>query len=160
LPALAFLLALSVLTAIVWWRVLHRNDAVSSPTTVATPTVTCAPGGHKVTFPKTSTVTVKILNGNGQAGLASSVEGQLKSRGFKSAGVGDAASLLTGVGELRYGPSGKQAAVLLGYYLPRTKLVPITRADATVDVVVGKGFTGLASQKTVQAAEAKASKPC
>ena len=30
LPALAFLLALSLLTALVWWRVLHRSDSAKA----------------------------------------------------------------------------------------------------------------------------------
>jgi hypothetical protein len=159
LPALAFLLALSVLTTIVWWRVLHRDDASSSIKTTVTPAPTCAAGGSRPTLPKPGAVTMKVLNGNGTTGLATSVESQLKSRGFVSAGHGDATTV-TGVAEIRFGAKGKSGATLLSYYLPGAKLVSITRADAAVDVVLGQAFKSVATPAAVKAAETKAAKPC
>ena len=38
LPALAFLLALSLLTALVWWRVIHRSDSAKAATQFQTDT--------------------------------------------------------------------------------------------------------------------------
>lgn len=157
LPALAFLLALTILTAVVWWRVLHRDHTSSASTPTPTPpTVSCTTGKAKIVLPKPAAVTVRVLNGNGTVGLAGSVESQLKSRGFRSSGVADAPATIATVGELHYGAAGRNGASLLTYYLPGMRLVPIARADATVDVVLGKKFTTLAAQKAVTAAVTKA----
>ncbi|CAN5556155.1 envelope integrity protein Cei [soil metagenome] len=159
LPALAFLLALTVLTAIVWWRVLHRNDAASSTVAKPVPQVTCSTKGKKLTLPRAQAVTVRVLNGNGATGLAASVATQLKSRGFVSSGTSDT-STLTGVAEIRFGKTGQSGATLLSFYLPGSKLVSISRPDATVDVALGKAFKSVASKAAVTAAIAKAQKPC
>ena len=85
LPALAFLLVLSVLTAIVWWRVLHRPDASSStapPSHSAAP-LTCAPG-KAVRLPPARSVLVVVLNGANRDQLATQVSTQLKARGFRT----------------------------------------------------------------------------
>jgi hypothetical protein len=63
---------------------------------------------------------------------------------------------VTGVGELRHGPRGNEAARLVRVYLPDAGDYPDTRADATVDVVVGPEFSTLASAEEVAAALAPA----
>ncbi|MDQ1721771.1 MAG: hypothetical protein QOI26_1505, partial [Pseudonocardiales bacterium] len=52
LPALAFLLALSILTGIVWWRVLHRAEPAGT-TSKPTPSQSarCTPGNRAVKLP-------------------------------------------------------------------------------------------------------------
>ena len=164
LPALAFLLALTVLTAIVWWRVLHRDTGASAthtPAAVARPTASSTCTAHKpVTLPKPAAVTVQVLNGNGQSGLAATVAGQLKSLGFANTSYGNAGSTIASVGELHYGAAGAQSGKLLSYYLPGFKLIPVSRAGASVDVVLGQAYKGLASPASVKAALAKAAKPC
>src|SRR5690242_9943957 len=124
LPALAFLLALTVLTAIVWWRVLHRPSGGSSPHAGATTVQpTCSPAGQKVTLPKPGAVTVTVLNGSNRYHLATEVTTLLKSRGFKTGTPNDAPSQLSGIGQIQYGKAGKNGATLLGYYLPGAALV-------------------------------------
>ena len=168
LPALGFLLALTILTAIVWWRVLHRTDAsasASAPVKV-TQAPTCTPSGARTTLPKAAAVTVKVRNGAQRDGLAGAVQTQLKARGFATAGIdtvtaqSELTTLSSEVAEIRFGPTGKAGATLLSYYLPGSKLVVISRPDASVDVVLGKAFTALASPQSVTAAEAKVKKPC
>jgi hypothetical protein len=167
-PALAFLLALTVLTAIVWWRVLHRDEtnATTTGTVKTTQAPTCTPQGAKIVLPKPSSVTVKVRNGAGRDGLAGSVLSQLKSRGFATStkdtitSQAELTTLATEVAEIRFGPSGKNAATLLSYYFTGSKLVPISRSDASVDVVLGKKFGNLAPQSKVAAAQAKVKKTC
>jgi hypothetical protein len=160
LPALAFLLALSVLTGIVWWRVLHRPEpAGTAKGPVAGPTASCTPGARAIRLPKAASVTVVVLNGSGRDLLATKVTSQLKSRGFK-VGTPDTASALTGVGEIQYGTAGRAGATLLGYHVPGAKLTPGTRADARITLVLGSGFRALAPADTVSRAVAAASKSC
>ncbi|HEX8304657.1 MAG TPA: LytR C-terminal domain-containing protein [Jatrophihabitans sp.] len=161
LPALAFLLALSVLTAIVWWRVLHRPEPAQTaePQTVA-PTASCTPGGAKaVRLPTPASVSVVVLNGAGRDLLATKVTSQLKGRGFKT-GTPGTTTALNGVGEIRYGAAGRAGATLLSYHLPGAKLTPSNRSDARVNLVLGAGFRALASADTASKAVAGASKPC
>jgi hypothetical protein len=160
LPALAFLLVLSVLTGIVWWRVLHRPEqsVTSKPPVVAGPTK-CTPGAKAVRLPTPASVTETVLNGAGRDLLATKVTSQLKSRGF-TVGTPGTTSALAGVGEIRFGTAGRAGATLLSYYLPGAKLATANRRDAKIDVVLGAGFRSLAAPETVSRAVAVASKPC
>ena len=60
LPALIALFALLLLTALVWWRVLHRADSTAALPNCPTPTPTAPP---TQTLPAPPTVTVQVLNG-------------------------------------------------------------------------------------------------
>lgn len=156
LPALAFLLALSLLTALVWWRVLHRSDtahATASPTcsTSATPTVSV--------LPATATVTVNVLNSTDKSGLAAQVTGFLATDGFKTGTPANdltARAPVTGIAEIRYGPAGAAAAKLLSYYVPGATLVPDARTDASVDLAVGAKYTAVLAATDVAKALASA----
>jgi hypothetical protein len=160
LPALVFLLVLSVLTAIVWWRVLHRNDSSSNASPVTVQPARCTPGAKGISVPPPVGVTVVVLNGAGRDQLATQVSTQLKARGFKTGTPSDAPSPLNGVAEIQFGKAGKAGATLLNFYLPGATMVTETRSDATVTLVLGAAYKSLASQPTVNAAVAKARKPC
>jgi len=160
LPALAFLLALSILTGIVWWRVLHRAEPTGSASNPSpSQSARCTPGSRAVKLPAPTSVTVTVLNGAGREQLAGTVSSQLKSRGFATGTPGNAPAL-TGVGEIRYGTAGRAGATLLSYYLPGAKLAAASRRDAKVEVVLGSGFKALASAATVTRAVAAAGKGC
>jgi len=160
LPALAFLLVLSVLAGVVWWRVLHRHDttALAKPPS-GRPSAICGRGGKAIALPAPRSVTIQVLNAADRTGLAAAVRDQLISRGFASAGVGNA-KLINGVGEIHYPARGAAAATLLSYYLPGAKLVRISRSDAQLDLVLGTGFRTLASPAAVNQSVARAGKPC
>jgi hypothetical protein len=158
LPALGFLLALTILTSIVWWRVLHRTDTTAVATPTPKPQQTSC--GVTAPLPGPKTVSVVVLNGAGRDGLATQVTDQLRSLGFATGKPDNSPSLVTGVAEIRYGTAGRGGATLLGYYLPGAKLVTASRPDARVDVVVGKAYSKLATPATVNKAIATAKKPC
>jgi hypothetical protein len=159
LPALAFLLVLSILTAIVWWRVLHRPDAASHAAVAPAPVATCVPKSKLIALPAAKAVHVTVYNGAAKYQLASDISTQLRSRGFVVGTPGDANPLTT-VGEIRYGSTGRAAAVLLGFYVPGARLVPLKRAGATLDLVLGSKFVALAPAATVAKAVAGAKKAC
>jgi len=160
LPALAFLLALSVLTGIVWWRVLHRPEPAGTPgTPVAGQTASCTPAASAIRLPKPASVRVVVLNGAGRDLLATRVTGQLKSRGF-TMGTPGTTSALTGIGEIRYGTTARAGATLLSYHLPGAKLTPTNRPDARINLVLGSGFRALAPADAVSRAVAAATKSC
>jgi hypothetical protein len=162
LPALVFLLVLSVLTAIVWWRVLHRPDASSStaspPPGSAAP-LTCTPGGKAVRLPAPNTVSVVVLNGANRNQLAAQVTAQLKARGFRT-GTPDNAPVLSGTAEIQFSTANRAGATLLSYYVPGARLVAGSATGSTITLVLGTGYKALAAQATVNQAVAKANKPC
>jgi hypothetical protein len=161
LPALAFLLALTVLTAIVWWRVLHRpNGTGSTATGPSSVQPSCSPAGKTLALPKPSTVTVTVLNGSNRYQLATQVTSQLKARGFKTGTPNDAPSQLSSIGQIQYGKAGKAGATLLGYYLPGAALVAQSRSDAAVTLVLGAAYHALATPAAVTKSLTSASKPC
>jgi LytR cell envelope-related transcriptional attenuator len=145
LPALAFLLALSLLTALVWWRVLHRSDSAKSSTT---PTCSASATPSVTVLPAAASVTVTVLNSTDKTGLAAQVTGFLVTDGFKTGTPANDASSrapVTGVAEIRYGPTGAAAAKLLTFYVAGATLVPDSRTDASVDLAVGAKYTAVAS---------------
>ncbi len=155
LPALAFLLGLSLLTALVWWRVIHRANVDQHPQAQPSCPTTAAP----TVLPQPGAVSVNILNGTATAptprnGLASSVSAALRADGFQIATVGnDNSGTIAGVGEIRYVGSGAAAAKLISFYLPGATLVPTSRTDLTsslVEVSVGLKFVRVATAAQVK----------
>ena len=106
LPALVFLLILALLTAIVWWRVIHR---VSSEASSAKSSTSCSPAPVTV-VPPPKTVTVHVLNATNRQGLAAGVRSKLAKAGFVVADIGNDDVPIAGVAEIRYGPAGRAAA--------------------------------------------------
>ncbi len=162
LPALVFLLVLSVLTAIVWWRVLHRPDASSSTASppATTAPLSCTPGGKAIRLPAPSSVLVVVLNGANRYQLATQVTGQLKARGFRTGTPNDAPSIISGTAEIQFSAAGRANATLLSYYVPGARLVAGSSAGSSVTLVLGTGFKTLAAQAAVDKAVANAKKPC
>jgi hypothetical protein len=153
---LAFLLALSLLTALVWWRVIHRSDAGK---TTAQPSCSTSAAPTVSVVPAPAAVTVTVLNSTDKTGLASQVTGFLATDGFK---VGTAANDLTdrapvtGIAEIRYGPTGAAGAKLVSFYVPGATLVPDARTDATVDLALGAKYTAVLAAADVAKALASA----
>jgi hypothetical protein len=145
---LAFLAALSVLTAVVWWRVIDRGEqsAAAPPTCAATPTVTA--------LPQPSAITVTVLNTTQRDGLAAGVAAELRHDGFTIVRVDTDSTQLTGIGQIQYSPGEQAAATLLSYYLPGTgatvKLE--TPADADVVILLGATYKNLANATAVHTA--------
>jgi hypothetical protein len=150
LPALFLLVALTLLTSLVWWRVLHRGDGQAAATT-ACPTAIAAPA----VLPLPRTVDVSVLNSTSRAGIAKKTATTLSSLGFKVAGYGNDNPKVhvAGVAEIRFGPQQKTDASLLAYYFPGAKQVALA-ADPVGKVVVSLGlkFKAVAGSKAVQAA--------
>jgi hypothetical protein len=155
LPALAFLLALSLLTGLVWWRVLHRSDTKASAMPVCSSSAPASPSANISVVPSPAAVTITVLNSTQKAGLAGAATTALAKLGFKT---GKAANddtdraPVTGVAEIRYGPAGAAGAKLLSFYVPESTLVLDTRAGANIDLALGAKYTVLASTTSVKAA--------
>ena len=150
LPALAFLLALSLLTALVWWRVLHRSDSAKAAPTPSS--CSASPTPSLTVVPAPGAVTVNVLNSTTKTGLAAQVTALLVTAGFKTGTPSNdetARAPVTGIAEIRYGPSGAGAARLLLFYVPGAVLVKDTRTDSSVDLALGAKYTAVVAPSEV-----------
>jgi hypothetical protein len=151
LPALIALLALLLLTALVWWRVLNRD----SGGTEATGSCSTTQSTVKATLPAPGQITVQLLNATDRTGIAAKARSTLVEDGFKSpkeAGNDKPKVKIKGVAEIRYGPDGRNGAKLLHYYFPHARLVRTKSKSATVVVSLGEKYRGVASPSAVTAA--------
>jgi hypothetical protein len=156
LPALAFIGALCLLTAIVWFRVIHRSGNAAAPTPSCTsssaprtPTVTVVPHERKIS--------VLVLNSTNRKGIAGDTKKALIRRGFKITDppANDGPTYgghgpIRGIAEIRYGPSSLAAATLLRLYLPHSVLKATDASSHTVMVSLGMKFKTIASPKAVR----------
>lgn len=153
LPPLIFLLVLAVAAVAVWGYVIRQEDKKVAAQKAACSTVAAAPPSLAP-----SSITLRVYNATTKAGLATTVGDALKQRGFTVGEVANDTSgrTLTGVGELRHGALGKKKADYVRLYIPGAADYPDTRADETVDVVIGPDFSALATADAVTKALASA----
>jgi hypothetical protein len=159
LPALLALLALLLLTALVWWRVLHRDDKKQSHAGPSCPAPTSSTAPTTGGLPAPSSVTVQVINGTyrlkkPRPGIAAKARNALRADGFRvtpTAG-NDTKAKVRSVAEIRYGPAGTQAAKLLEYYFPQAVPKPQSWKTATVTVSLGAKYTRVAPKATVERA--------
>ena len=138
---------------VIAWKLKGSSTTNNTAAPSAQPCVTTSvrPG---VVLPKPGTVTANVYNATTTSGLAKRTAATLGLRGFKISKVANdpLSKTITGVAEIRHGPTGLAGATLLRYYFPGAVLVSDARADASVDVVVGNAFTLVATVAQVQAA--------
>jgi hypothetical protein len=149
LPALISLLALLLLTALVWWRVMHRGGGSDTVAPCPTPTAAAA------TLPAPARITVQVLNATKRNGIATKARTTLVSDGFNvpDAAANDSPNAnVPGTAEIRFGPTAKQGATLLRYYFPGARMVATQSKTATVVVSLGAKYRSVASTTAVQAA--------
>lgn len=149
MPALVALLALLGLTAIVWWRVLHRDSGSSAGTPCSS-----SSSSARITLPAPAAITVQVLNATNRTGIAAKARTALAADGFNlPAQAGNDTKYrgkVTSTAQIRYGPKGKSGAMLLRYYFPGAQLVPGTTTSATVVVSIGAKYHAVATQSAVQ----------
>lgn len=153
LPALIFLLALAILAVVVWIRVSDRAGSTS-----ATASPTCPATASANVLPANGSIGVQVLNANGTDGLATTTLAAFAAAGFHGIGSDNYSGTtpITGVGVVTAGAAGAQQAKVVALYLPGATLATDDRADNSVTITIGPGFTGLATQAVVTAELAKA----
>ncbi|MGY1826428.1 MULTISPECIES: LytR C-terminal domain-containing protein [unclassified Blastococcus] len=149
LPPLIFLLVLALAAGAVWWSVAQQEREQRAADARACATAEAAPPSLDP-----ATVSVRVLNATSQGGLAQTVADELAGRGFTVNEVANDPTdrEVTGVGEVRYGAPGADAARFLTVFVPGSTTYRDVRADAVVDLVLGPDFAGLAPPEEVEAA--------
>ena len=154
IPPLIFLLVLALAALGVWWNVL-RQDAERREDAAAA----CSSAAAAIPSLDPATVTVRVLNASDLSGRAGQVADALGNRGFEISEVGNDGTNreVTGIGEVRFGVRGRDAARFLSLQQPGVELFQDTRATATVDLVIGPEWGRLASPESIE--EALAAQP-
>jgi len=130
-----------VLTGTVLYAASYVQGLAGAPAPKAVVNVNCNPNPNI----KPREVTLSVYNATGRTGLAAKVATSLEKVGFKVDSVGNdplGRTILT-AGEIRVGPTGAAGAILVAKRLAGLTVVQDRRADATVDIVLGKKFRGL-----------------
>jgi hypothetical protein len=162
LPALAFIGALCLLTALVWFRVIHRPDPASTAASSTCPSGSASarpPAPRAATVvPAPKTVSVLVLNSTQRSGIAGVAKRQLQQRGFTVTQAADDSvgfgghGLVRGVAEIRFGPSARAAATLLSFYFPHATLKATDSSSGVVTVSLGAQYRRVAKPAAVTAA--------
>jgi hypothetical protein len=95
-------------------------------------------------------VTVNVYNATSRAGLAAATAKDVKARGYV---VGQVANdplkkKVEAPAEVRFGPNGKAGSELVAKLVEGAVPTQDTRADASVDLVIGNGFKALVAAPT------------
>ncbi len=139
------------------------SPAASPAAASAAPVAPALPVAAAGAVPQPATVTVNVYNATDKAGLAARTADELKKRGFTVGKVGNAPSALQkkvpGTAELVAGTAGIGAATLLGAQVTGASSMADARTDASVDFVIGDGYTALLDPNAAAAALAEATKP-
>ena len=113
--------------------------------------------------PKPAAVTVNVYNATNRAGLAGQTAAELKKRGFTIGKIGNAPAALEnkvpGSAQVTGGKAGAAMMTLLGTEVTGSHPVTDKRNDTTVDLVLGNGFSALATPAQAAKAVALASRP-
>lgn len=144
--AVSLLVALAFL-AFAFYKAYGYLKTDQGTTTTAS---SCMTGSAKAPIALPKDTTVNVYNATTQAGLAAEVARKLRDRGFKVGEVDNdpLKKKISGVGEIRYGTSGREEARAVSVALPDAKRVNDKRTDAVVDLAVGAKFDDLAPLPT------------
>lgn len=127
---LVLLLALLAFGAWWGWRALTRPIAPAKPT----PCVS-----QSVSVLKSGSLSVRVYNGGGKAGLAGSTAAFLRSKGFKAPTADNTNEKITTT--VIVGPKADDPKVkLLQGFFPNSSVREENRADGTLDVLIGSEF--------------------
>ncbi|GAB7070337.1 envelope integrity protein Cei [Mycolicibacterium hodleri] len=167
IPGIVVLVALAVVTLIVWVVAFNQTPdvrqlvACNPPPPMADATQTAL--GEPVTPATMMDVTpakladtkIRVLNASGQGGQAGEVAGALRDLGFAPPTAGNDTvyenTRLECQGQIRFGPAGRAAAAALWLVAPCTELFQDQRPDDTVDLAIGTEFSDVSHNDDIDA---------
>ena len=124
------------------WRAV-RGDTTSS---LRTGNVPCVQPTHPPAPADAASVHVRVLNGTNRAGLAHDVADQLRRRGFRIGGVGNAPHVVAAT-LVQHADADLAAALALAEQFRAADVTP-TKVRV-VTLVIGRDFHGLATEQVV-----------
>lgn len=145
---LTLLVLLGLLIGASWYAVrkIQEPPQLSPPGHCTPAAVRVAPTGAAAVV-RINQVRVTVFNApGGRAGLASATSSTLQNRGFQTGSAGNDPDLFTGVAKVRAAdPRLPTVALVLGQ-VPGATFQKITKADPSVELVLGPRFKRLAAK--------------
>lgn len=120
------------------------DDRASAPAPRA---ATATPGQTEATAQYPSNVTVRVLNGSGESGVATAVMNSLIGNQFTVPGVADASDKRTDT-VVRYGAGEKDSAATLAAMIPGAKIQEDRNVKAGVEIILGSDFGGVSTMSS------------
>jgi len=164
IPAVIVVCLLVVAVIIVWTKVFGKASDVNALIACAPSSAAKQQSGTPVAYdsldkiaPEPATdVKVQVFNATSQRGAALQVSNQLTQAGFQVAAPANDPLYpkqdMACRGQIRFGANGESAARTISMVVPCTQLVRDNRQDSTVDLSIGKTFTGVAPNSSAQQA--------
>ncbi|MFC1410877.1 LytR C-terminal domain-containing protein [Streptacidiphilus sp. N1-12] len=120
-------------------------------------------GAALAVVPKPTGITVNVYNATDRAGLAGQTAAELKKRGFTIGKIGNAPTALQhkvlGTAQVTGNSAAAKLMTVVGTEVTGAKPVTDLRKDTTVDLILGNGFTTLATPAQAAQALALATRP-
>jgi hypothetical protein len=167
IPAVIVVCLLVVAVIVVWVKVFGKASDVNAIIACAPSSTAKQPIGTPVAYDSldkiapepAADVKVQVYNATTQRGAALQVSNQLSQAGFQVAAPANdplyPKADMACRGQIRFGANGESAARTISMVVPCTQLVRDNRQDSTVDLSIGKTFTGVAPNSSAQQALAK-----
>ena len=167
IPAIIVVCLLAVTVIVVWTKVFGKasdvNALIACAPSTAQPAAKVTPGTplpydalDKIAPEPAADIKVQVYNATTQRGAALQVSNQLTQAGFQVAQPANDPLYpkqdMTCRGQIRFGANGESAARTISMVVPCTQLVRDNRQDASVDLAIGKTFTGVAPNSSAQQA--------
>ena len=147
-----------VLAGAFYYAQSYWNRSVKAPTSAASCTPTPGAGGQVAP----GQITVNVLNATKRSGLAGATAKLVKERGVVVGRVENdpLKRSIAQPAEVRYGPAGEASAQVVLSLVAGAVPLKDTRADASVDLVLGDGFTAFAQPTAPVPAPATVTPTC
>jgi hypothetical protein len=172
IPAIIIVALLAVAVVVVWTKVFAKSSDVNTLVACAPGSSTAASSGapkppqpgtplsydalDKIAPEPASDIKVQVYNATAQRGAALQVSTELTQDGFQVATPASDPLYpnqdMTCRGQIRFGANGESAARTISMLVPCTQLVRDNRQDNSVDLAIGKTFTGVAPNSQAQQA--------
>ena len=149
--AIIFVVLVAVLAGAFYYAAAYFNRPSTPATSSGCPTGDFTAAAPALTAGQ---VTVNVYNATNRAGLAAATAKDVKARGFVIGQVANDPSKkkIDAPAEVRFGPNGKAGSELVARLVEGAVPTQDTRADATVDLVIGNGYKALVAAPTTTAA--------
>ncbi|MBJ7291832.1 LCP family protein, partial [Williamsia sp.] len=118
-----------------------RPSSSSSSSSATTSTTPAAPTQITANATTPGNIGVRVLNGTGTAGLASTVSDRMSQLGFDVRGVADASENQTAT-VVRYGPGQQAAAATVASMITGAVIQPDRTVKSGVEVLLGSDYPG------------------
>lgn len=173
IPAVVIVIVLGLAAVFVWSKVIAKASDVNAA--VACPPAATQQAGAAKEQPKkkarialpydaldkiapepAADVRVQVFNASTQRGAATQASNALAQAGFQVADPQNdplyPKQNMSCRGQIRFGANGESAARTVSLLVPCTQLIRDNRQDATVDLAIGKDFTGVAPNNQAEQA--------